>query len=63
MAPMEVDSSNRNNLFFRRAEVPKQAKPKTATQRLKAEPEVETYPNEITEDGQIYLGDSALLRQ
>eukprot|EP00959_Pyramimonas_sp_CCMP1952_P374932 7851948-Pyramimonas_sp.AAC.1 len=58
---MEVDSSSSDNLC--KAEVPKQAKLRTATLCLKAEPEVETYPEKVTEGGQIYLGDSALLRQ
>eukprot|EP00959_Pyramimonas_sp_CCMP1952_P113406 2370072-Pyramimonas_sp.AAC.1 len=58
---MEVDSSSSDNLF--RAEVPKQAKLKTAALRLKAEPEVETYSDEVTENGQIYPGNRALLRQ
>eukprot|EP00959_Pyramimonas_sp_CCMP1952_P340870 7139972-Pyramimonas_sp.AAC.1 len=59
---MEVDSSSSDN--FVRAEVPiQQAKRKTATLRLKAEPEVEAYSDEITGDGQIYLGDSAILGQ
>eukprot|EP00959_Pyramimonas_sp_CCMP1952_P428951 8983994-Pyramimonas_sp.AAC.1 len=60
-APMEVDSSSSDNIF--RTEVPKQAKLKTTTVRLKAEPEVETYSDENMEDGPIYLGDSALRRQ
>eukprot|EP00959_Pyramimonas_sp_CCMP1952_P030617 641659-Pyramimonas_sp.AAC.1 len=58
---MEVDSSSSDILY--KAEVPKQAKLKTAALRLKAEPEVETYSDEVTEDGHINLGDSALLRQ
>eukprot|EP00959_Pyramimonas_sp_CCMP1952_P334624 7007469-Pyramimonas_sp.AAC.1 len=60
MAPMKVDSSSSDN--FSRAEVRKQAKVKTAKLRLRAEHEVETYSDEVTEDEQIYLGDSALLR-
>eukprot|EP00959_Pyramimonas_sp_CCMP1952_P153151 3203752-Pyramimonas_sp.AAC.1 len=49
MEPMEVDSSSSDNLF--RAGLPsKPAKPKTATLRLKAEPETETYADEITQD-------------
>eukprot|EP00959_Pyramimonas_sp_CCMP1952_P203527 4256050-Pyramimonas_sp.AAC.1 len=58
---MEVDSSSSDDLFW--AEVPMQATFKTAALRLKAEPEVETYSDEVTEDGQIYLEDGALLRQ
>eukprot|EP00959_Pyramimonas_sp_CCMP1952_P176641 3691950-Pyramimonas_sp.AAC.1 len=62
MAPKEVDSSSSENLV--RAEVPtRQSKLKTATLRLKAVPEVETYSDEIAEDEQIYNGGMSFLRQ
>eukprot|EP00959_Pyramimonas_sp_CCMP1952_P030882 647550-Pyramimonas_sp.AAC.1 len=62
MEPMEVDSSSGDSLL--RPELPsKPVIPKAATLRLKAEPEVETYDDEITGDGLVCLGDSAFLRQ